>query len=74
MFSESIVIHEDENENFGGNMEIITLGANLEDGIVKSTQNSIRDQLRRDKLVKNGHAFELNVNQIYIPTEGKYQF
>ena len=72
--SNSNVIHEYESEDSGGNREIITPGADLEDGIVKSTQNAIRDRLRRDKLVNNGHIFELNVNQFFRPTEGQDQF
>ena len=39
--SNSNVIHEYESENSEGNREIITPGADLEDGIVKSTQNAI---------------------------------
>ena len=72
--SESNFIHEYERENSGGSREIITPGANLEDGIVKSTQNAIRYRLQRDKLVNNGHTFELNVNQLYIPASRKDQF
>ena len=66
--AETNVITESESENSGGSREIITPGADLEDGIVKTTQNAIRDRLRRDKLVNNGHTFELNVNQLYKPT------
>ena len=47
-----------------GSREIITPSADLEDGIVKSTQNAIRDRLWRDKLANNGHTFELNKNQL----------
>jgi len=72
--AETNVITESESENSGGSREIITPGADLEDGIVKTTQNAIRDRLRRDKLVNNGHTFELNVNQLYKPTEGKDHF
>ena len=56
-------------------MEIITLGGDLDDVVVKTTQNAIRDRLQRDKLVHNGHTFDLSVKQLYRPTEGqeKYQ-
>ena len=37
----SNVILEYESEDSGGNREIITPGADIEDGIVKSTQNAI---------------------------------
>ena len=72
--TESNVIAQYESEYSGGSREIITPGADLEDGIVKSSQNVIRDRLRRDKLVNNGHTYELNVNQLYRPTEGQDQY
>ena len=52
-------------------MEIITLGGDLDDGVVKKTQNAIWDRLQRDKLVHNGHTFDLNVKQLYRPMEGQ---
>ena len=56
--------------------EIVTLGGrDLDDGVVKTTQNAIRDRLWRDKLVHNGNTFDLNVKKLYIPMKGqeKYQ-
>ena len=52
--TESNVIPKYESENSRGSREIINPCVDLEDDIVKSTQNVIRDQLQRDKLVKNG--------------------
>ena len=72
--TESNVIVQYESEYSGGSREIITPGGDLEDGIVKSSQNAIRDRLRRDNLVNNGHTYELNVNQLYRPTEGQDQY
>jgi hypothetical protein len=42
---------------------------------MKTTQNSIRNRLRMTSLVDDGHTFQLNVKQLYKPTEGqeKYQ-
>ena len=58
-----------------GSREIITLDVDLEDGIIKTTQNIIRDRLRRNNLVDEGHEFLLNVKQLYKLIEGqeKYQ-
>ena len=69
------VITENQSEISGDSLEIITLGGDLDDGIVNTTQNSIQDQLQSDKLVHNGHTFYLNVKQLYRPAEGseKYQ-
>ena len=72
--SDSNVIPKCGIESSGGSREIITPGADIEDGIVNSTQNSIRDRLWRDKLVNNGNTFEFIVNQIYRPIEGKDKF
>ena len=56
-------------------LEIITLGGDLDDGVVNTTQNVIWEWLQRDKLVHNGNKFDLNVKQLYRKTEGqeKYQ-
>ena len=55
--------------------EIITPGVDLDDGIMKTTQNSIRNRMRMTNLVDDGHRFQLNVKQLYKHTEGqeKYQ-
>jgi hypothetical protein len=72
---ELIVTSEYHDGSPKGSREIITPGVDLEDGIIKTTQNTIRDRLRRNNLVDEGHTFLLNVKQLYKPTEGqeKYQ-
>ena len=74
-YVESNVIVENQSENSGDSLEIINPGGDLDDGVVKTTQNVIRDQLQKDKLVHNGNTFDLNVKQLYKPIEGqeKYQ-
>ena len=66
-YVESNVIVENHSENLGDSLEIINLGGDLDDGVVKTTQNVIRDQLQKDKLVHNGNTFDLNVKQLYKP-------
>ena len=65
---ESIVSIQPGSENSGSSRGIITLGADLDDSVIKTTQNSIRDRLSRDSLVENGHTFQLNVKKNYKPT------
>ena len=67
---ELIVTSEYHDGSPKGSIEIITHGADLEDDIIKTTQNTIRDRLRRNNLVDEGHTFLLNVKQLYKPTEG----
>ena len=45
---------EDPSETSKENRETITPGANLEDGIIKTKQNVIRDHLRKNKLINGG--------------------
>jgi hypothetical protein len=47
---ETIVSSEYYNEIPKGSREIITPGVDLEDGIMKTTQNSIQNRLRMDEL------------------------
>ena len=56
-------------------LEIITLGGDLDDGVVNTTQNVIREWFQRDNLVHNGHTFSLNVKKLYRMSKGqeKYQ-
>jgi hypothetical protein len=54
---EVIVSSEYYNESPKGSKEIITLGVDLEDGIMKTTQNSIRNRLRMTNVVDDGHTF-----------------
>ena len=68
---ESNVNTENQSEIYGDSSEIITPDGDLDDGVVKTTQNAIQDRLQRDKLVHNGNTFDLNVNQLYIPTKVK---
>jgi hypothetical protein len=67
--------NEISNESSKGSREIITPGVDIEDGIMKSTQNSIQNRMRRTNLVDDGHTFQFNVKQLYKPTKGqeKYQ-
>jgi hypothetical protein len=59
------------NESPKGIKEIITPSVDLEDNIMKTTQNAIQNKLRTTNLVDDGHRFQLNVKQIYKPIEGK---
>jgi hypothetical protein len=68
---EFIVTYEYHDGSPKGSREIITPGVDLEDGIIKTTQNTIRDRLRRKILADEGHTFLLNVKQLYKPIEGK---
>lgn len=65
---------EEQTESSHGSRENITPGAELEDGIIKTKQNDIRQELSKNKLILGGQKFELNVNQFYSPDEGKYQY
>jgi hypothetical protein len=68
---EAIVSSQYYSESPKGSREIITLGVDLEDGIMKTTQNVIRNRMRTTNLVDDGHTFHLNVKQLYKPTEGQ---
>jgi hypothetical protein len=72
---EAIVSLEYYSESSKGSREIITPGVDLEDDIMKTTQNSIQNRMRMKNLVDDGHTFQLNVKQLYKPTKGqeKYQ-
>jgi hypothetical protein len=72
---EAIVSLEYYSESSKGSREIITPGAYLEDGIMKTTQNDILNRMRTTNLVDDGHTFQLNMKQLYKPIEGqeKYQ-
>jgi hypothetical protein len=67
---EIIVSSEYHSESSKGSREIITPSVDLEDGIMKTTQNVIRNRMRTTNLVDDGHTFQLNVKQLYKPTEG----
>jgi hypothetical protein len=71
---EAIASSKFYSESSKGNREIITKGVDLEDGIIKTTQNAIRNRMRTKKLVDYGHTFQLNVKQIYKPTERKEKY
>jgi hypothetical protein len=65
---EAIISSEYYSESPKGRREIITPGVDLEDGIMKTTQNDIRNRMRKTKLVDDGHTLQLNVKQHYKPT------
>jgi len=65
---------EDPSENAKGSREIITPRVDLEDGIIKTKQKSIRHQLTKTNLIEVGHRFQLNVSQIYEPNEGQFKY
>ena len=46
----------------------------LEDGIIKTKQNAIRDHLMKNKLINGGKTIQLNVSQSYSPDEGQSQY
>ena len=62
---ESNVSTGNQSEISGDSLEIINPGDDLDDGVVKTTQNFIEDRLWGGNLVQNGHTFDLNVNQVY---------
>jgi hypothetical protein len=68
---QAIVSSEYYSESTKASREIITPGVDLEDGIMKTTQNVIRNRMRTKNLVDDGHTFQLNVKQLYKPTKGK---
>ena len=70
-YVESNVITENQSEKYVDSLEIITPGSDLNNGVVKTTQNAIRNRLRRYKLVHNGHTFDLNVKQLCRPRKVK---
>ena len=65
---EVIVNSKYYNEIPKGSREIITPSVDLEDGIMKTTQNAIRNRLRTTNLVDDDYTFQLNVKQLYKPT------
>ena len=62
---------ENKSEISRDSLDIINLGGDLDDGVVNTTKNAIQDRLRTDKLVHNGHTFDLNVNKLYRLMEGQ---
>ena len=68
---EAIISSQYYSESLKGSREIITPGVDLEDGIMKTTQNAIQNRLSMGNLVDDGHKFQLNVKQLYKPIEGK---
>lgn len=56
---------EDQRESSKGKKEIITPGVGLEDDIIKTKQNSIRDHLGKNKLINGRKTFQLNATQFY---------
>ena len=46
--------NEEKSESSHGSREIITPGAELEDGIIKPKQNVIRQELRKNTLICGG--------------------
>jgi len=68
-------VTEDHSESSKGISEIITLGVDLEDGIVNTKQNAILNKLRKNNLVDKDYTFQLNFRQLYklIEEKSKYQ-
>ena len=54
--------NEDQSESSKGSKEIIKPGVDLEDKIIKTKQNFIRDHLMKNKLINGGQTFQINVN------------
>ena len=50
---------EEKIESSHGSREIITPVAELQDGIIQTKQNAIRQELRKNKLILGGQTFEL---------------
>ena len=48
---------EEQTESSNSSREIITPRAELEDGIIKTKQNAIRYELRKNKLILGGQTF-----------------
>ena len=51
---------EEQIESSKGSIEIITPSAELDNGIIKTKQNAIQSELRKNKLMFGGQTFELN--------------
>ena len=65
---------EGPSENSKSSREIITPGADLEDGVMKTKQNSIRHHLMKTNLFEDSRSFQLNVSQIYKPDEEQFKY
>jgi hypothetical protein len=55
---EAIIISKYYSDIPKGSKEIITPCVDLDDGIMKTTQNAIRNRLRTAELVDDGHTFQ----------------
>ena len=73
-FEVVITSSQEPSETSKESREIITPGADLEDGIIKTKQNSIRQNLTKRNLIDGGRTFQLNVRQIYKASEGQCQY
>ena len=62
---------KEQTESSNGSRELITPGAELEDGIIKTKKNAIRYELRKNKLILGGQTFELNVSHFYRLDKGQ---
>jgi len=67
---EAMVRSKYNSDNSRSIEEIIMSCDNLGDVVIKTTQNTICDQLRRNNLIDNGCTFQLKVKQLYKPIEG----
>ena len=69
-----ITSSQEPSETSKESREIITPGADLGDGIIKTKQNAIRQNLTKRNLVDGGRTFQLNVTQTYKASEGQCQY
>ena len=65
---------ENQNKSSKGRIEIITLGLDLEDDIIKTKQNIIQHHLKKTKLIEGVHTLPLNFRQIYNPIKRKFKY
>ena len=73
-FEVVITNSQEPSETSKESRETITRNVDLENGIIKTKQNAIRQNLTKRKLIGGGHTFQPNVRQIYKESEGKCQY
>ena len=73
-FEVVITSSQEPSETSKESREIVTPGTDLEDGIMKTKQNAIRQNLTKKNLTDGGRRFQLNVRQTYKASEGQCQY
>jgi len=73
-FEVVITNSQEPSETSKESREIVIPGADLEDGIIKTKQNPIRQNLTKKNLIDGGRTCQLNVRQTYKASEGQCQY